>query len=103
MPYQDQQERRLLLPVALGDSMAVHAILGDTVITEWQLALQFNPSLIKSEILREICNIAYETTKRTVTPTHPANFSNAKASTMHLFACNNEAAAPNHIQQTACG
>ena len=38
-PYQDSHGNRLLFLVAVGESMAVNTILGNTVVTEWKLAL----------------------------------------------------------------
>jgi len=51
-PYQDSNGNRILLPVALGDSMSVDTIWGNTVINEWQLVLEFNPPIAQSVILR---------------------------------------------------
>ena len=39
-PYCDSAGKKLLLPVALGNEMAVDTILGNTVISQWQMILQ---------------------------------------------------------------
>ena len=61
-PYKNKQGQPLLFSVALGDSMSVNTILGNTAINEWQLALEFDPPLVKSELLRETFGLAYEPT-----------------------------------------
>ena len=64
-PYHDSSGNALLLCITLGDTMSVNKILGMTGITEWRLALEFEPSLIRSNILCENFDVAYEQTKRT--------------------------------------
>ena len=56
----------MLLPVALGDTMSVNTILGNNIVTEWRLALSFDPPLIISTVLRENFDVIYEPTRRTV-------------------------------------
>ena len=50
-PYRNANNQPLLLPVALGKAMAVNTISGNTMIREWELVLDFDPSLIKNTIL----------------------------------------------------
>ena len=46
-PYQDNDGKPLLLDIALGDSMAMNTIFGNTVIKQWRLEYQFDPAIIK--------------------------------------------------------
>ena len=63
-PYKNNQGQQLLLSTALGNSMYVNTILGNTVINEWRLALGLAPPLVTSEILRETFGLVYEPTQR---------------------------------------
>ena len=87
-PYHESSGKGLLLCVALGDSMSVNTILGMTIITGWRLALEFNPPLIRSNILRKTLNVVYEHIKRTVIKpaspvSNPTNISCALIAVMH--------------------
>ena len=62
-PYQDREGKQLLLPVALGNHMAVNTILGNTVIRKFQMCLEFDPDLIRSTALEETFPVVYESTK----------------------------------------
>ena len=86
--------------------MAVNTILGNTVITKWQLALQFDPPLIKSEILREIFGLAYEPTTRTAAPASPATSDpllmvDTDHSALHNFACEGNVPAALHVHHSS--
>ena len=71
-PYRNANNQPLLLPVALGEVMAVNTILGNTVIREWTLVLDFDPPLIKSTILKETFDVVYEPTRRISTKLIPS-------------------------------
>ena len=43
---------RLLFSIGLGDSIYVNTILVNTVITEWILALEFDPIIVRSKKLK---------------------------------------------------
>ena len=62
-PYQDREGKQLLLPLALGNHMAVNTILGNTVIRKFQMCLEFNPDLVRCTALQETFDIMYEPTK----------------------------------------
>ena len=87
-PYKNKQGQPLLFSVALGDSMSVNTILGNTAINEWQVALEFDPPLIKSEVLRETFGLAYEPTRRSSvskksTVFDPTSVSNAQIAVLN--------------------
>ena len=63
-PYRNANNQSLLLPVILGEAMAVNTIVGNIVIREWKLVLDFDPPLINSTILKETFDVVYEPTRR---------------------------------------
>ena len=98
-PYHDSSGKDLLLCIALGDSMSVNTILGMTIITEWRLALEFEPKIICSIILRESFDLVYEHTKRMVIKpaspvSNPTDISREQIAVMHNLSSNNDVTAP---------
>ena len=62
--YHFNDDRPTLLALALGEVMIVNTILGNTVIKNLQLMLEFDPPLIRSSILEETYDVLYEPTQR---------------------------------------
>ena len=80
-PYRNANNQPLLLPVALGEAMAVNTILGNTLIREWKLVLDYDSPPIKSTILKETFDIVYESTRRSSTQLTPSQIDPTSAST----------------------
>ena len=79
-PYHNANNQPLLLPVALGETMAVNTILSNIVIRKWKLVLNFDPILIKSTIPKEMFDVVYESTRRTSTQLTPSRMDPTSAS-----------------------
>ena len=101
-PYRNVNNQSLLLPVALGELMVVNTILGNTVIREWKLVLDFDPPLIKSTILKKKFDIVYEPTRRRSTQlpsSHmgPTSESIAQAATLSAVIGENQTSISNAV------
>ena len=73
--------------------MTVNTILGNTVIREYKLVLDFDPPLIKSTIIKEIFDVVYAPSRRTsaqLTPSHMDRTSTSIAPTVTLRAVSGE-------------
>ena len=67
-PYKDNDGKRLLFCIALGNVMTVKSILGSTVIDQWELELKFKPREVISHKLRATFALEYTRTVRTHEP-----------------------------------
>ena len=88
--------------------MAVNTVLGNTVITQWRLALQFNPPLITSKVLREKFDFAYKQTTRIVykdipMPEDPSDMPNATISAMHQLPYEGSGSIAQPMTKKSCG
>ena len=53
----------MILPVALSNELVVDTILGNTVITKWEMELKYNPPTITSYKLRKTFKLIYHPTR----------------------------------------
>ena len=107
-PYRNANNQPLLLPVALGEAMAVNTILGNTLIREWKLVLDYDPPLIKSKLLKETFDVVYESTKRSstqLTPSQmdPTSTSTAQAATLRAVSGEEQTSTSNVVLDNSWG
>ena len=107
-PCRNTNNQPLLFPVALGEAMVVNTILGNTVIREWKLVLDFDPPLIKSTTLKEKFDVVYERTRRTSTQlTHshmdPTSASIAQEATLRAVSSEEQTSISNAVLDKSWG
>ena len=64
MPYKDNDGNDLLFLVVTGNNVTVNAILGSTMIDQWELELKFNHKEVVSHKLRTTLELEFIDTVR---------------------------------------